>query len=365
MDRERQIVKGSLIGIAGNMVLVAFKLVVGFASHSIAIVLDGVNNATDALSSIVTIVGTKLSLRQPDRKHPFGYGRIEYLTSVVIAVVILVAGLVSLRESVVKIVDPGEPSYSAVTIAVVVVAIIGKIALGICFKRYGERTNSEALIASGIDSNYDAVLSAGTLVVAVVQNVWDVNIDGIVGVVISLVVCKAGVDVLRDALGPIIGLPESSKLVDQIGDFARSFPPVLGVHDVVLDDFGPRETLGLLTVEVPDNLTARQIHGITRAIAEGLKEKFGILAAVAIYAKNTTDAFEPMRALLRKTVAEDPSILSAHGFYVDEQEKRCYFDLVVDFKTDEQAVRNRVVGAMAKAYPGFDFNVQLERDYER
>lgn len=365
MNREREIVKGSLIGIAGNMVLVAFKLAVGFASHSIAIVLDGVNNATDALSSIVTIVGTKLSMRQADRKHPFGYGRIEYLTSVVIAAIILAAGLISLKESVVKIIDPGAPSYSTVTIVVIVVAIIGKIALGVCFKHYGDKTKSEALIASGVDSNYDAVLSAGTLVVAFAQNIWNVNIDGIVGVVISLVVCKAGVEVLRDALGPIIGQPESAKLVDEVEKYALTFPDVQGVHDVVLDDFGPRETLGLVTVEVPDTMEARQIHGLTRGIAEGLKARFGIIAAVAIYAKNTTGRFAPMRQELSGVAAKDPSILQVHGFYVDEPEKVCYFDLVTDFKTDGAAIEKRVVDAMGKRYPGYSFNVQLERDYER
>lgn len=187
MDREREIVKGSAIGIVGNMVLVAFKLVVGFASHSIAIVLDGVNNATDALSSVVTIVGTKLAGRRPDARHPFGYGRVEYLTSVVIAVIILAAGLMSLKESVVKIVHPGTPSYSAIAIVVIVVAILAKVALGFCFKHYGDKTRCEALIASGVDSNYDAVLSAGTLVVALTQNLWGINIDGIVGLVLSLI----------------------------------------------------------------------------------------------------------------------------------------------------------------------------------
>jgi len=170
MNREREIVKASIYGIAGNALLVAFKMAVGFMSHSIAIILDGVNNATDALSSIVTIVGTKLAGRRPDRHHPFGYGRVEYLTSVVIAIIILVAGFISLRESIDKIIHPGTPSYSAITITVIVVAILAKIAIGIMFKRFGDKTNSEALIASGIDSNYDAVLSAGTLVVAAAQN---------------------------------------------------------------------------------------------------------------------------------------------------------------------------------------------------
>lgn len=169
--RDHEIIKASIIGIVGNMLLVAFKLVIGFFSHSIAIILDGVNNATDALSSIITIVGTKLAARRPDRHHPFGYGRIEYLTSVVIAIIILVAGFLSLRESIQKIIDPGHPSYSAITITIIIVAIIAKVFLGICFNHYGKKTKSEALIASGIDSNYDAVLSAGTLVVAFAQNI--------------------------------------------------------------------------------------------------------------------------------------------------------------------------------------------------
>lgn len=131
--RDHEIIKASIIGIVGNMLLVAFKLVIGFFSHSIAIILDGVNNATDALSSIITIVGTKLAARRPDRHHPFGYGRIEYLTSVVIAIIILVAGFLSLRESIQKIIDPGQPSYSAITITIIIVAIIAKVFLGICF----------------------------------------------------------------------------------------------------------------------------------------------------------------------------------------------------------------------------------------
>ena len=239
--REHEIVKASVIGIAGNMLLVAFKMVIGFFSHSIAIILDGVNNATDALSSIITIVGTKVAGRPPDAKHPFGYGRIEYLTSVVIAVIILVAGALSLRESILKIIHPATPSYSTITITIIVVAILGKVVLGIVFKRYGDKTSCEALIASGVDSNYDAVLSAGTLVVAFAQNLWNVNIDGAVGVVISLVVCKAGIEVLHDALAPIIGTPEDREHVANIKRYIRTFPNVCDVHNVVMDNFGPNK----------------------------------------------------------------------------------------------------------------------------
>ena len=364
-EREREIVKGSAIGIAGNLVLVAFKLVVGFASHSIAIVLDGVNNATDALSSVVTIVGTKLAGRRPDARHPFGYGRAEYLTSVVIAIIILAAGLMSLKESVVKVVHPGVPSYSAVTIVVIVVAILAKVALGLCFKHYGDKTRCEALVASGVDSNYDAVLSAGTLMVALAQNLWGVNIDGVVGLAISLVVCKAGIDVLRDALGPIIGQPEDKGLVSAIEQYSLSFPEVEAVCDIVLDDFGPHRTLGLVRVAVPDDLTARQVGVVTRRIAEGLQRKFGVLAMVGICAENTTDEFAPRAAALAQVVAQEPAVLRSHGFYVDGQAKVCYFDLVVDFEADGEAVEQAVVGAMGERFPGYAFNVQVDADYER
>lgn len=364
VDREHEIVKASIYGIAGNLLLVAFKMAVGFLSHSIAIILDGVNNATDALSSIVTIVGTKLAGRRPDRRHPFGYGRVEYLTSVVIAAIILAAGLISLRESVVKIIHPGTPSYSALTIAVIVVAILAKVVIGIMFKRFGAKTRCEALTASAVDSNYDAVLSAGTLVVAAAQNFWGLNIDGAVGLVISLVVCKAGIEVLRDALGPIIGLPEDKKLVASIAAYVNGFPEVRGTYDIVLDNFGPNEVLGALHIEVDDDMTARQIHELTRKISEGLSDKFHILVTVGIYAANSKGQFAAMRKTLREIADRDPDILQVHGFYGDTDDHTVYFDLMVDFKADGPAVRERVVRQLADQYPGYRFDVVIDADYE-
>ena len=364
MNREREIVKASVVGIAGNMLLVAFKLVVGIASSSIAIILDAVNNATDALSSVITIVGTKLAGRRPDRRHPFGYGRIEYLTSMVIAVIILVAGLVSLRESIIKIIHPATPSYSTITITVIVVAILAKVAIGLYFKREGDKTNSQALLASGVDSNYDAVLSGGTLVVAIAQNAWDLNIDGIVGVVISLVVCKAGVEVLRDALGPIIGQREQDDYGRKIERYVASFPQVQGAYDLILDDFGPNETIGSVHIEVADNLTAREIHELTHKISVGLLDTFGIIATVGIYAANTTGQFAPMRKRLQELADAEPKVLQVHGFYVDAAQQTAYFDLVVDFKANGEAIEQSIVNGLKRNYPGYTFVVTIDTDYE-
>ena len=364
MDREKEIVKASVVGIAGNMLLVVFKMIVGVMANSIAIILDGVNNATDALSSIITIVGTKLAGRKPDRRHPFGYGRIEYLTSVIIAVIILVAGLVSLRESIDKILHPAITNYSAITIGIIVVAILAKIAIGIYFKRAGDKTNSKALIASGVDSNYDAVLSAGTLVVAFSQILWNVNIDGIVGVIISLVVCKAGIEVLRDALAPIIGVREDDAFGREIEEYVNTFPNVNGTYDLILDNFGPNTLIGSVHIEVPDSMTASQIHELTRKISEGLYEKYHMIATIGIYAENTTGQFAPMRNHLKSVTDQHPKVLQTHGFFVDEPEKTVYFDLVIDFKTDAESIRDDIIKAMEERYPDYSFNVVVDADYE-
>ena len=362
-QRNHEIIKASVIGIVGNMILVAFKMVIGFVSNSIAIILDGVNNATDAISSIVTIIGTKLAGKRPDKKHPFGYGRIEYLTSVIIAVIILVAGVVSLRESILKIMNPGTPSYSAITITVIVVAILGKIVLGFIFKHYGDKTRSEALIASGIDSNYDAVLSAGTLVVAIVQNVWNLNIDGIVGVIISLVVCKAGIEVLRDALAPIIGTPEDKQKVTQIESYIRTFPNVHGVHDVVFDNFGPNMIIGSVRIKVPDDMLARDIDELGRQISEGLQKRFGVLLTVGIYTESGGRKLQPMKNDLDRIAAQTKNVLGVHAFYVDERTKTCYFDIVIDFKSDANAITQSVIDQLKAHYPDFTFEAHIDSDF--
>lgn len=361
--RDHEIVKASVIGIVGNMLLVVFKLIVGFVSHSIAIILDGVNNATDALSSIITIVGTKLAGRRPDKNHPFGYGRVEYLTSVVIAVIILVAGVISLRESILKIIHPGTPTYSAITITVIIVAILAKVVLGIVFKRYGDKTKSEALIASGIDSDYDAVLSAGTLVVAIVQNVWGLNIDGFVGIIISVVVCKAGIEVLRDALAPIIGSPEDKELVASIRKYILAFPEVHDVHDVILDNFGPNKVIGSVHIKVSDTLSAREVGELSRQITKGLKEKFCVDLTVGIYTENTTDEYAPMKEELDAAVKEHKEITGVHAFYVDPDTKKCYFDLVMDVEADGKRIEEELIQDLHRKHPDYSYDVQIDTDY--
>ena len=166
MNRSKEIIRTSWIGIVANVLLAGFKAAVGVLSSSVAIVMDAVNNLSDALSSVITIIGTKLSQRPADRKHPFGFGRIEYFSAIIIAVIVLSAGITSLIESVKKIFDPTEPSYSTTTLVVIVVAIVVKLVLGQYVKRKGLQLKSDALIASGSDALFDAIITLATLVSA-------------------------------------------------------------------------------------------------------------------------------------------------------------------------------------------------------
>ena len=192
--REKTIVKTSLVGILTNLLLVGFKAFVGLVSNSIAVILDAVNNLSDALSSVVTIIGAKLGAKQPDKKHPLGYGRIEYLSSMIVAALVLYAGITSLVESIKKIIHPEAADYSTVAIFIISVAIAVKLVLGMYVKRQGKKVNSGALSASGSDALFDAVLSASVLASAIIFLVSGVSLEAYVGVVIAGFIIKAGND---------------------------------------------------------------------------------------------------------------------------------------------------------------------------
>ena len=198
--RDKIIVRTSVVGIVTNVLLAAFKAAVGLASHSIAVVLDAVNNLSDALSSIITIVGTKLSGKLPDKKHPLGYGRIEYLSAMIVAGIVLYAGITSFVESVKKILRPETPEYSTVSLVIIAVAVVVKIVLGKYVKAQGKKVNSGALVASGSDAMFDTVLSFSVLLSAIVFLVFKVSLEAYVGAVISCFIVKAGLEMMSETV---------------------------------------------------------------------------------------------------------------------------------------------------------------------
>ena len=205
VSREKVIVRTSIIGIIANVLLAAFKAAVGLLSHSIAVILDAVNNISDAGSSVITIVGAKLAGREPDKKHPFGYGRIEYLSAMIISVIVLYAGITSLVESIRKIINPETPDYSAVSLIIIGTAVAVKFFLGRYVKATGEKVNSDSLINSGEDARLDAVISASTLLAAAIFLIFHISLEAWLGALISLVIIKSGLEMLKDTISRILG----------------------------------------------------------------------------------------------------------------------------------------------------------------
>lgn len=362
-NREKTIVRTSFVGIAVNIVLVIFKAIVGFFANSIAIILDAVNNLSDALSSVITIIGTKLAGKAPDKKHPYGYGRIEYLTSVIISVIVLLAGITSIRESAEKIFHPDETNYSIISLVIIAVAVVAKFVVGRYVKGVGERIHSGSLIASGSDAFFDAILSTATLIGAAINLIWGINLEGILGVLISIIIIKAGIEMLAETLSSIIGNRADSDLSKRLKERISFYEGVKGVYDLTLHNYGPTKILGSVHIEVDDTMTARQIHALTRRITVDIMQEFSIILTVGIYASNTTGEFGALRELVEEEVNKYPEILQMHGLYIDDEHHALSFDIIVDFKSDAEKIKTQIYESLSSKIKDYDLYINLDSDY--
>ena len=364
-SREKTIIRTSIIGIFANLFLAAFKAAVGLLSHSIAIVLDAVNNLSDALSSVITIVGTKLAGKRPDKKHPLGYGRIEYLSAMVVAAIVLYAGITAGVESVRKLFEPETPDYSIVTLIVVGAAVIVKLILGRYVKSVGERVHSSALIASGSDASFDAVLSVATLACAILYLLVGVQLEAVVGVVISLVIIKAGVEMLAETLDDILGKRMEPEFLSEIRKTIHEDPDVQGVFDLILHSYGPEKLVGSVHVEVADTMTADAIDLMERRIARHVYEKCGVmLTGIGIYSMNTTsDEVRTMRTRLTELIMAHEGVLQMHGFHADTEAKTATFDVIIDYAlADRDSLYAHISQDAREAYPDYTFHITLDID---
>ncbi len=364
--RDAVIIRTSIIGILANVFLAAFKAVVGLASNSIAIVMDAVNNVSDAASSVITIVGTKLAGKEPDRKHPFGYGRIEYLSAMVISILVLYAGVTAFVESVKKIIHPDTPDYSAVSLIIVGVAVVVKIFLGRYVKSVGEKVNSDSLVNSGKDAMLDSIISASTLVAAAIYLIFHVSLEAWLGAIIALVIIKSGVGMLRETLSQILGERADAELAREIKASVVSYPQVSGAYDLVLHNYGPDAYNGSIHIEVPDTLSADDLDKLIRTITVDVYKKHNVLlTAIGVYSVNTRNP-EAVAAREKVTgiVMSHAHILQIHGFYYDQAEKKIRFDIVVSFSApDRHQVYSEVCADVQKAYPDFTLQIAMDTDF--
>ena len=365
-NREKIIIRTSIVGISANIFLSAFKAFVGIITNSIAIIMDSVNNLSDALSSVITIVGTKLAGRPADKKHPFGHGRAEYLTALVIAVIILYAGFTACIESVKKIINPVTPEYNTVSLVIISVAVIVKIVLGLYVKASGKKVNSDSLIASGQDALMDSIISASTIVAAAVFLIWNISLEAYLGVLISFAIVKAGIETLRETISKILGERIDSHLSKDIKrTIVACDKEILGAYDLVLNNYGPDKHIGSAHIEGPDTWSADKIDSMSRKIANEVYVKHGVaMSAIGIYSVNTKeDSAAQIRDRVSKIVMEHKEILQMHGFFVDEQAKQMRFDIIVSFESlSMREMFNHVVQDVKDAFPDYDVQVQFDVD---
>ncbi len=365
MNREKRIIRTSIIGIVANVFLAAFKAAVGLLSHSVAVLMDAVNNLSDALSSLITIIGTKLAGKEPDKKHPLGYGRIEYLSATIISVIVLYAGITSLVESVKKIIAPETPDYSTTALVIIAVAVAVKILLGTYVKRVGQEVDSDSLVASGSDAMFDSIISASTLVAAVIYLTLGLSLEAWLGAIISLVIIKSGVEMLRDTISEILGERVSAETAHAVKKVVTSFPEVRGAYDLVIHNYGPENLVGSVHMEVPDTMTANQLDQLERDITQKVLQETGIvMTGISVYSVNTqNNRAAEIRSTIGKILSAYPEVLQMHGFYLEDENKTVKFDIIIDFDTkNRKQLCAQIQEKVAEILPGYEIQIQPDLD---
>lgn len=363
-SREKVIIRTSIIGIIANVFLAAVKAAIGLFSNSIAIVLDAVNNLSDALSSIITIIGAKLAGKKPDRKHPLGHGRVEYLSAMIVSAIVLYAGITSVYESVKKIINPQTPNYKTLSLVIIAIAIVVKIILGRYVKRQGEKVDSGSLIASGADATFDAILSASVLASALIFIFTGVSLEAYVGVLISIFIIKAGIEMMLETYDDILGHRADTELSRKIKKVLTQEPEIRGAYDLFINNYGPGRDYASVHVELPDTMTVEEVDRLTRRVQMKVYKETGvILTGVGVYSFNTSDdEAARIRNRVQEIVLSHDWALQMHGFFADTEKKDLRFDVVLSFDIDHDEGIEIICSEVREAYP--DYNVQIVPDID-
>ena len=364
-ERTGIINRTAILGIVVNVLIAGVKIAAGLLASSIAIVSEGVNNAADALTSVLTMVGTRLAGRHPDAKHPFGYGRIEYLTGLVVAVVIIVSGVQMLIESVKLIFRPEELSISYVSLAIVAVSAVVKFFLGLYTIARGRVAKSDALVGVGLECRGDSYISIITIGVAVVFLLTGVSLDAYAGVVMSAIILKAGVEVLLKIVSELIGRPGEKELATKIYQLVRATPGVVGAADMMLHNYGPNAWSGSVNVEIDHAKSVGEVYAMLHELQLGIMHEEHVTMVFGVYAVDD-DHVETRR--IRRTILEyvkaHEHVKSFHAVYLEPGTNRLYCDLVVDYElADWGVLRADFLDYMKAKVPGRDVVLTVETEF--
>ena len=359
----------SVVGILCNVLLFAGKLAVGMVMRSVSVMADAFNNLSDAASSVIGFVGVKMAGKPADREHPFGHGRIEYIAALVVAFLVIQVGLTFFKSSLDKIRHPEDLSFDLVSMLILTASVAVKLWLGRFNKALGKRINSSVMQAAAADALGDVVTTLATMGSILFFHFTQINIDGFVGLLVSLVVMWAGIGIARDTLEPLIGQPVDPKLYREISEFVESYDGILGSHDLIVHNYGPTRSLASIHAEVPNDVDIETSHEIIDRIERDAARKLGIFLVihmdpVAVRDERVTELKEQVTAELNKIDER----LSLHDFRIvdGEQQINLIFDVVVPHSYSDKDMTQLhldIVEKVSGLDPRYQCVVTLENGY--
>lgn len=365
MDRMKKVVTVSIVGVLVNVALGVIKIIVGNAANSVAVTSDAVNNFADSVSSIVTIITMIIVGKGATRKHPFGFGRVEYFSSIIISVLVLFTGGEFMVESIKHIIHPAATSYGNVALILLVIAILAKIFLGLYTRRQGKKANSPNLVASGQDALSDAILTGVTFIGALLSRFAHWNIDGWIGAIVSLFVLKSGLEILLDVVNKLLGDRPDAELGDMIMKEITATPGIVGAYDLILHNYGPNIFIGNVNVELDEQMSIREAYEIVKPLSVKIGDEYGVFMYFGFYAVNTTDEeIMEMNRNVKETLMKDPDVLQVHAFYVEKDKKFMSFDVVLDFNVKDQLTKEKAIQDTVHAmFPDYKVEMVFDKDY--
>lgn len=368
--RQRCGVLSGVVGIALNLLLFAGKLAAGLLAGAISVTADAFNNLSDAASSVVTLVGFRLAGQKADAEHPFGHGRMEYLAGLVVSLLILLVGVELGKSSVEKILHPEETRLSVLTAVILLVSVAVKLWMGWFNGTLAKRIKSEALRATAIDCRSDAIATAAVLVGLVLSRLFTIPLDGWVGVLVAILILKAGLESAKATLDPLLGQPPEPEEVQAIEAFILKYEPIQGIHDLVIHDYGPGRRMMSVHAEVPDNADLMTVHDVIDHVERELKREFSMEAVIHM---DPVQAGNPLVEQLRSTVAEQVRLvhpeLTIHDFRITAGPRftNLIFDVVVPYevKLDDRTVKEELAARLAELDPSYRAVIEVDRAYVR
>lgn len=330
--RTRYGLVAGVVGICCNLVLFAAKLLTGLVINSISVMADAFNNLSDAASSVIGFVGVKMAEKPADEHHPFGHGRIEYISAFIVAFIVIQVGFSLFKTSIGKIHQPEELSFSIASVCILLLSIGVKLWMAVFNRKLGKRINSTVLMATSADSLGDVAATAATILSIVVFGIWQVNIDGIVGLVVSVLVMIAGLNIAKDTLAPLIGEAIDPRVYEEITEFVEGYEGIVGSHDLIVHNYGPNRSMASIHAEVPRDVDVEVSHEIIDRVERDAARKLGIFLVIHMDPIDTRDTqVQELREMARTVIDGLDSRLTLHDFRVVQGTKRVnlIFDLVV------------------------------------